>query len=80
MKFTHLIQTHTISQIKYEVFQRIFMDAYIRYKAWWIQHESPHKVGTLYWGETAEECFEQHVKDIGLYRLMETLVDWNDEK
>lgn len=56
------------------------MDAYIKYKAWWIQHEAPNKVGTLYWGETAEECFEQHLKDIGLYRLMETLVDWNDEK
>jgi hypothetical protein len=56
------------------------MKSYIAYKKWWIEHHSYHYVGSLYWGHTPEECFETHVRELGLYKLMETLVDWEDEK
>ena len=56
------------------------MKAYTAYKRWWIEHHAPHYVGSLYWGnETAEECFAQHVKDLGLYKLFETLQAWDEE-
>ena len=56
------------------------MKAYTAYKRWWIEHYAPHYVGSLYWGGTAEECFEQHVKDLGVYKLFETLEAWDDEE
>lgn len=55
------------------------MKAYIEYKSWWIEHEALSRVPCLYWGENAEQAFEQHVKDLGLYGLMERLADWEDE-
>lgn len=55
------------------------MKAYTNYKRWWIETQAPQYMGTLYWGVTAEECFEQHVKDIGIYELFETLVSWDEE-
>lgn len=55
------------------------MKAYIRYKAWWIENEASSKVPSGYWGQTAEEAFEQHVRDMGLYKLMECLADWEVE-
>ena len=51
------------------------MKEYIAYKAWWIQHQSPHCVASVHWPDTAEEAFEQHVNDLGLYQLMEILTD-----
>lgn len=55
------------------------MKAYSNYKSWWIKHIAPANVPSLYWGETAEEAFKQHVTDLGVYGLMEILEDWNDE-
>lgn len=55
------------------------MKEYIAYKKWWIEYEAPHKVGSLYWGMDEEECFKQHIKDLGLYGLMEIIADWMDE-
>jgi hypothetical protein len=52
------------------------MNEYLSYKAWWLQHQAPHKVPSSYWGATPEEAFAQHVKDLGLYDLMETLANW----
>lgn len=54
--------------------------SYIAYKKWWIEHHSYHYVGSPDWGHTPEECFETHVNEIGLYTLMETLVNWVDEE
>jgi hypothetical protein len=51
-------------------------ETYLKYKDWWMEYESPHKVPSGYWGNTGEEAFEQHVKDMGLYELMETLANW----
>lgn len=54
------------------------MKAYTSYKNWWTQHQAPNLVPSLYWGQTAEEAFQQHIADMGLYQLMETLVDWDE--
>ncbi len=54
------------------------MKAYTAYKTWWIEHQAPNLVPSLYWGQTAEEAFRQHIADMGLYKLMETLVDWDE--
>jgi hypothetical protein len=51
------------------------MKEYIEYKEWWMENEAKYKIPSLYWGATAEEAFEQHVRDLGLYELMEKLVD-----
>jgi hypothetical protein len=51
------------------------MKEYIAYKAWWIQHQSPRCVASGQWPDTAEEAFEQHINDLGLYQLMEILTD-----
>ena len=56
------------------------MKAYIEYKAWWIEYQAPDYIPSSYWGKTPEEAFKQHVKDMGLYELMETLLDWIEEE
>lgn len=55
------------------------MKAYILYKKWWIDHHAPNLIPSAYWGWTVEQAFEQHVKDMGLYKLMETLAVWSAE-
>lgn len=55
------------------------MKEYIAYKEWWITHHAPSLIPSLYWGETVEQAFKQHVNDMGLYRLMETLAVWSEE-
>ena len=55
------------------------MKAYRKYRAWWMEHQAPSLVPSLYWGDNAEQAFEQHIKDMGLYQLMETLDLWDDE-
>jgi len=55
------------------------MNEYTAYKEWWKKWEAPSKVPSCYYGQDAEEAFEQHVKDLGLYRLMETLEMWREE-
>jgi hypothetical protein len=49
------------------------MKEYLQYKEHWIKNEAPDKVPSLYWGETAEQAFAQHVNNIGLYGLMEQI-------
>lgn len=55
------------------------MKAYMGYKKWWIEDVFPSLNGSLYYGTVAEHAFEQHVKELGLYRLMEKLCEWSDE-
>ena len=55
-------------------------NSYLNYKEWWISYEAPSKIPSVYWGNTSDEAFEQHVKNMGLYRLMETLVNWGDDE
>ena len=54
------------------------MKAYIAYKKWWIEHQAKDFIPSLYYGDDPEIAFRQHVKDMGLYQLMETLVDWEE--
>ena len=54
------------------------MKEYIEYKKWWMTWEAPSRVPILDSGET-EDAFEQHINEIGLYQLMETLADWGDD-
>lgn len=56
------------------------MTNYALYKKWWIEHEAPHKIPSLYYGDTPETAFKQHIQDMGLYELMETLENWNEEQ
>jgi hypothetical protein len=55
------------------------MKAYTAYKNWWKTFQAPSLVPSLYWGETADEAFEQHVNDLGLFGLMEAIEDWGEE-
>jgi hypothetical protein len=55
------------------------MKAYIDYKAWWIETQAPHKVPSLYWGDSSEQAFTVHVSELSLYSLMELLVEWHQE-
>jgi hypothetical protein len=55
------------------------MKAYEKYKSWWKEAQAPDLVPSAYWGEDADDAFKQHVKDLGLYDLMETLCRWEDE-
>ena len=55
------------------------MKAYIDYKAWWIDTQAPHKVPSLYWGDSSEQAFAVHVSELSLYELMELLVEWHQE-
>jgi hypothetical protein len=55
------------------------MNSYARYKQWWIEHEAPHVVPSLYYGDTPEIAFREHIEKMGLYELMETLQDWEEE-
>lgn len=55
------------------------MSSYARYKKWWIEHQAPHEIPSLYYGDTPEIAFRQHIKDMSLYQLMETLEEWEEE-
>ena len=55
------------------------MKAYVAYKKWWMEWHAPDLIPSLYWGDTPEQAFRQHVNDMGLYRLMETLVGYEDD-
>lgn len=55
------------------------MKAYVSYKKWWIEFEAPSKIPSMYWGDTTEQAFRQHVTDMGLYQLMEMLATWPEE-
>lgn len=55
------------------------MKAYLAYKEWWLSNVFPAESESLYFAFDNERAFEQHVKDLGLYRLMEKLCEWDDE-
>jgi hypothetical protein len=55
------------------------MNAYIGYKEWWIDTQAPHGTYSQR-DQTSEEIFADHVNELGLYELMERLVDWNEEQ
>jgi len=55
------------------------MKAYSNYKAWWIKHQAPHEIPSLYYGDNPEIAFRQHIIDMSLYELMETLETWDDK-
>lgn len=52
------------------------MKAYLAYKEWWIDNVAPAEIPSVYFGDTPEQAFRQHVNDLGLYNLMETLCTW----
>jgi hypothetical protein len=54
--------------------------AYKKYKEWWIEYQAKDFIPSLYFGDDAEIAFRQHISDMSLYELMETLVDWDEEK
>jgi hypothetical protein len=54
------------------------MKAYIDYKAWWIDTQAPHRTISS-WSFDHEEMFKEHVNKLGLYGLMELLVEWYEE-
>jgi hypothetical protein len=49
------------------------MEEYLAYKRWWIENIGEGLVPSLYWGSTPERAFGQHVCNLGLHDLMETL-------
>ncbi len=55
------------------------MKTYISYKTWWIDNVAYTLIPSLYWGTTTEQAFKQHVQNLGVYGLMETLASWNDK-
>jgi hypothetical protein len=55
------------------------MNEYTNYKEWWKKMEAPSKVPSYHYGLDVEGAFEQHVEDLGLYGLMETLEMWREE-
>ena len=55
------------------------MKAYIAYKKWWIEHQAKDFIPSLYYGDDPEIAFRQHINDMSLYELMETLVDWEEK-
>jgi hypothetical protein len=56
------------------------METYKLYKQWWIETQAPSLVPSLYWGETSEEAFKYHVKNLGVYGLMEKLLEWKENE
>jgi hypothetical protein len=57
------------------VLEGLMKKAYIDYKTWWQTTQCP-ELPSLYFGSTKEQAFEQHVKNLGLYNLMEVLAYW----
>jgi hypothetical protein len=56
------------------------MKTYKLYKEWWIETQAPSLVPSLYWGETSEEAFKYHIKNLGVYGLMEKLLEWEENE
>ena len=53
------------------------IEKYIAYKTWWYKYQAQYSLDHSFCCHTEEEAFEQHVKDMGLYNLMETLSNWD---
>ena len=45
-----------------------------------MKHQAPHEIPSLYYGDTPEKAFRQHINDMSLYKLMETLEAWEEEE
>ena len=56
------------------------MSSYSQYKKWWMKHQAPHEIPSFYYGDTPEKAFKQHIKDMSLYQLMETLEAWEEKE
>ena len=56
------------------------MSSYARYKKWWIEHQAKNFIPSLYYGDTPELAFKQHITDMSVYELMETLEAWEEEE
>jgi hypothetical protein len=52
------------------------MKEYRDYKRWWIDTQATNFIPSSYYGSTRIEAFEQHIKDLGLFCLMELLSEW----
>jgi hypothetical protein len=55
------------------------MKEYIEYKKWWIETHANSMEPSLYWADPSYDAFERHINDLGLFRLMELLADWNED-
>lgn len=55
------------------------MSNYARYKKWRIlTDQAKDFVPLLHYEDGPETAFKQHIEDMGLYKLMETLEDWHE--
>lgn len=52
------------------------LEAYRSYKSWWVEWQAPSRVGSLYWGDTPEDAFQQHLKEMSTYEFFELLSVW----
>lgn len=57
------------------------MKTYIAYKKWWIDTQAQYYYNSPYYNkhDTPEELFTQHIENLGLYGLMETLCNWDED-
>lgn len=49
------------------------MKEYLEYKEWWKVNVFPAGGYSMYLAHESEAAFEQHVNELGVYKLMETL-------
>jgi hypothetical protein len=56
------------------------MKTYKLYKQWWIDNVAYTLIPSLYWGTTTEQAFKQHVQNLGVYGLMEKLLEWEENE
>jgi hypothetical protein len=56
------------------------METYKLYKQWWIDNVAYTLIPSLYWGTTTEQAFKQHVQNLGVYGLMEKLLEWEENE
>ena len=51
------------------------MQAYINYKTWWMNTQRQHYITAIEW--RIEDDFKDHINEMTLHQLMETLIDWS---
>lgn len=54
------------------------LQAYTKYKNYWLVINAGKYAPSLYWGKDDEEAFEKHINGMSNYKLMELLKDWED--
>lgn len=56
------------------------MKAYTNYKKWWIKHEADFVINQKYYNLlTPEEAFKEHINNMDMFTLMETLELWHED-